>query len=461
LSALVACAAMAAFFLGCEGDYTRPSEFTDVNSLNRPDCRLGVFKGTGPEKIARHLFPNAEIIVFDDAGEAGASLLGGHLEGFIGAEHILNVACRTYPLRLRVLDEALDWQPSRVLVNKRNERLLGEIDAFIESFKRDGTYDDMFLRWCASDKFVPMPTLPEPVGTNGVLRVGMCGLIEPSNYIDEEGKLTGYDVEFALRLGLALGRTVSFRLDPYRNYFGALLNDEIDVVIDNWNDPDLRPGIAASEGYLDSDTKVLIAEAQPGLEERVDALMLEGTRFGLADALIKDLRIRLFVNGFVNTISITLLAVLFGFWFARMVRIVERRLPRWAVCVVDGLVVFIRWTPPIVLLLIFRNALMASAAPWLTAVVAFSVWFAAFMEPVAAHDPLVWLPVLRLRLPVLLQWTCVVGYISVFDLTMAVDLVCGRSIRAIVPLLAVALAYGLLEQALDAGAAWYERRIRR
>lgn len=460
MSVIVALAAMTAAFLGCEGDYKRPSRFENVNALNRPDCRIGVFKGTGPEKIARHVFPNANVIVFDDVAEAGASLLGGHLEGFIGAEHILNVICRAYPLRFRVLDEALEWQPSRVLVSAKNKELLEKVDAFIAEFKRKGTYDDMFLRWCISDAATTLPEIPEAVGSNGVLRVGMCGLIEPSNYIDEEGRLTGYDVEFALRLGLALDRKVAFRLDPYRNYFGALASGDIDVVIDNWNDPDVRPGVAASDGYLDSDTKVLIAEAQPGLDGKLEELMLEGTRFGVTDALIKDVRVRLLVNGFVNTVSITLLAVLLGFWIARLTGKAERHLPRWTLYILDALLAFIRWTPPLVLLLVFHSALMAWASPWVAAVAAFAVWFAAFLESTAACHPLAWLPILRLRLPVLLQWTCVVGYISVFDLTMAIDLVCGRSAKAAIPLVSVALAYGALEWLLDRGAAWFEKRYK-
>jgi len=461
LAAIIALSVMAAVFLGCEGDYGRPKGFLTINSLNRPDCRLGVFEGTGPAAVAHRLFPNAEIVVFDDVSEAGASLLGGRLEGFIGAESVLNVICRRYPYRFRVMDDALERQPTRVLLAQKNEALLNAINAFIVEYKCSGVYDDMFLRWCLADEFVPMPEIPEAENATEVLHVGTSGLIEPMSYIDENGHLTGYDIEFALRLGRALGRRVRFHLDPTRSQYGLLKEGKIDVIIDNFNAPDVKPGLVASDGYLDADTKVLIDEVQPGLEEHLDELMLEGTQFGVADALIGDLRARLFVNGFVNTASITLLATFFGFWLARLIGRLERLSPRIVQRAIEGLVIAIRWTPPLLILLLFYCAILTGARPWTTAVVALAVWFAAYLEPVAGSDPLVWLPVMRLRLPVLLQWTCVVGYINVFDLTMAVDLVCGRTFNAFVPVVAVAAAYGVVGWLLDRGISWYEGRVKR
>jgi len=459
-AAFIVLAALAAVFLGCEGDYHRPKGFLTLESLNRPDCRLGVFKGTGPAAIAHAFFPNADIVTFDDVSAAGAAMLGGRLEGFIGAEHFLHVFCRRYPYRFRIMDDPIEQQPSRVMVAAKNAKLLEAVNAFIVDYKCSGVYDDMFLRWCLADENVPMPAIPES-GTNGVLRVGTSGLIEPASFIGQDGKLTGYDVEFALRLGYALGKTVEFHLDPGRGHLAALQSGRVDVVIDNINIPTPPPGVAASDGYLDADTKVLIAEVQPELEDHLRGMMLEGTQFGIADALIGDLRVRLFVNGFVNTASISLLAALLGFWIARLVAKLDRLSPR-AVQNFIGLVInIIRWTPPLVLLLVTYDGILPGSYPWLTAVVAFAIWFAAFLEPVAANDPLAWLPVLRLRLPGLLQWTCVVGYINVFDLTMAVDLLCGRSSRGLIPLVAVALVYGLWSWLLDWGAGWYEKRMRR
>jgi len=205
---------------------------------------------------------------------------------------------------------------------------------------------------------------------------------------------------------------------------------------------------------------VLLAEAQPGLEARLDTLMLEGTRFGVADVLIKDPRVRLFANGFVNTVAITLLSALFGFALAYGMRRFERRLPKAGVLLLDGFLAGLRWTPPLLLLLLFHGGIMWWAWSWLTVVVAFGVWLSAFLESVACGGQLAWLPVMRLRLPVLLQWTCVVGYISVFDLTMAVDLVCGRSAKAVVPLLSVAAAYGLIAWLIDRAVAWMEGRVK-
>jgi len=458
-AAFVALATGAAVFLGCEGDFKRPSRYQHVNDLNRPDCRLGVFEGTGSEAVARKLFPNAQITVFDDPADPGAAMLGGRLEGFIGAEHVLNVFCRAYPLRFRMLDEALDRHPYHVALAARNTQLLAEVNRFIADYRRNGTYADMFVRWCQAEEYVPMPKIPEAAGSNGVLRVGTSGLVEPSTFLDQNGELTGYDIEFALRLGLALDRKVSFLLKPDGDFRSELAGGKIDVVIDNCNDPECLKGFVYSDGYLDSDKKVLVAEAQPGLEKRLDALMLEGTRFGMADALIKDVRIRLFVNGFVNTFSITLLSALFGFLLARLMRRLERRLPRAGFYALDAFLAFLRWTPPLVLLLLFHGAILPWAPPWATAVVAFGVWFSSYLEPVAAGDAQGWLPVLRLRLPVLLQWTSVVGYVSVFDLTMAADLVCGRSAKALIPFLSVALAYGLIGLLIDRAVAWCERKV--
>lgn len=434
------------------GAYERPSEIGSPSELDREDCRVGVLAGYDSERVSRKVFPHAQIVGFREFDDAFMALLAGKIEGFVYNEHVLNVAIRAYPHRLKVLDEAVAKAPSVVLVSKHRPELLGKLNAFIRNYRKSGFYDDMFARWCQSDVYVPMPDIPEPTSPAGVLKIGTSGTEEPSSFQDDSGALVGFDIEFIRRFCQVMRMKPQIECRPDDEILGELASGELDIVIDDYSANEVEPGMLVSDGYFDSDMKVLVRASG------ASGMMLGSKRLGFSHVFIKDPRVRVFVCGFFTTLGLTVLSAFFGFVFAWLFLLVRRRSPAFVRSAIDGIQEVIRLLPPPVVLLTVSCAVLTTASPWVVSVVAFSFWFSAFLVQ-AGEGVRAWLAVSRVKLVELMQWTSVVGSISLLDLTMAADIVCGRSVAALGPLVSVAAAYCLMNWIVDRGVRFLERKL--
>ena len=432
--------------------YERPGEFNRPADLDREDCRIGVLSGYDSERVSGKVFPRAQLVGFREFDDAFMALLAGKIEAFVYNEHVLNVALRAYPHRLKVLDDPVASSPSVVLVSQKRPELAARLNAFIRNYRKCGVYDDMFARWCQSDEYVPMPDVPEVAKPVGVLRVGTSGTEEPSSFYDDSGRLTGFDIEFIRRFAQVMRLKPEIVCRPDDGILDELAAGELDVVVDDYNANEVEKGMLVSDGYFDSDMKVLVRA------NGASSLMLGSKRLGFSRALIKDPRIRLFVVGFFTTLGLTVLSAVFGFAFAAAVLLVRRRTPAFVRSAIDGIQEVLRLLPPPVVILTVGCAVLSSASPWAVAVAAFSLWFSAFLVE-AGESVRSWLAVSRVKLVELMQWTSVVGSISLCDLTMAADIVCGRTLAAFGPLLSVAAAYCLMNWIVDRGVRYLERKL--
>ena len=433
--------------------HDRPKDIKSPSELDRQDCRVGVLAGYDSERISRQVFPRARIVGFHEFEDAFTALLAGNIEGFVYNEHVLNTGLRAYPKRFKILDKELARVPAVVLVSTNNAALLSRLNKFIRGYRKAGIYDEMFTRWCQSDEFVPMPPVHEPDGSRGVLRIGTSGTEEPSSFVDDSGTLTGFDIEFIRRFADYVGLKPQIFIRPDDEILNDLEKGELDIVIDDYNANEAPEWALKSDGYFDADTKVLVTTGDN------DKLMLGSARLGFSAKVIKDPRVALFVRGFLTTLALTVLSALFGWLFAFVTRQIDKRSPKFVQSFIAGILEVIRLLPPPVVILMFGSAILISADAWYIAVWAFSFWFAAFVEPVADAGAKAWLPVVKIKLVELMQWTSVVGSINVCDLTMAADLVCGRSFAAFGPLVSVAAAYCLMNWIVVRISEFLERKL--
>jgi len=434
------------------GAYERPDNFTKPEELNRQDCRVGVLTGYDSERISRREFPRAQIVGFHEFDDAFMALLAGKIEAFVYNEHVLNVALRAYPHRLKMLDDPLTRSAGVALVSEKRPDLLPKLNTFIANYRKVGYYDDMFVRWCQSDVYVPMPKIPVDNATTNVLRVGTSGTEEPSSFYDDSGELVGFDIEFIRRFAQVNHMRPQIICLPDEVILDKLADGVVDVVVDDYNANEVAQGALATDSYFDSDVRVLVRSGD------ASGMMLGSTRLGFSKRLIKDPRVRLFTVGFFTTLALTVLSAVFGFLCAWVLGLVIRHVPPFVRSFINGLLEVVRLLPPPVVIMTFGCAILTGASMWTVAVVAFSFWFAAFLVP-AGYGVRAWLPVSRVKLVELMQWTSVVGAIGVCDLTMAADIVCGRTLAAFGPLLSVAAAYCLMNWIVDRGVAFIERKL--
>lgn len=433
--------------------YERPVTFARPVDLNRQDCRIGVFAGTDSERIGRRVFPRAQIEGFDDIDDAFTSLLAGNIDGFVSSEHILNVGRRAYPNRFKILDDSLGDAASVVLLSPQRGDLLAEMNKFIANARQLGIYDEMVARWCQSDDYIPMPEIPEVGGDAEVLRIGTSGEEEPSSFFDDDGNLTGFDIEFARRFAQMVGLKPEIVCRPRNLILQELLEGELDLVIDNYTVNEALPGVRASDDYFDSEMKVLVRTGDES------AMMLGSTRLGYSGHTFADPRVSLLLTGLATTLFLVLISLILSLGgtlaLARLECRVTSETRAWIVLVFR----VIRYLPPPVMILIVGAILTSAHFSAVVIVVPIVLAFLASVEPTLFSPRDVILKVLRERAIDLVHWTTMAGMLFICDLFFAIDLICGRTLFALGPLASLAAAYWLINRLIGAGFDEVERRL--
>ena len=445
-------ATLAIAYIVSVGARPATAEVVSLDGLDRIGRRIGVVAGHDTAKVAQSFFVNARLVPFDNPEDAVVALLAGRLDGIVHDEHVLNVRARAYPNRLRMLDERLAQSPAVVLVSKRRPELQAALNRFIGNCKTAGIYDDMLVRWCQGDRFVPMPKIPEVRQAVGVLRVGTSGGEEPSTFRDDTGGLAGFDLEFVRRFAQMMRFDLRVECRPAERLREALAAGALDLVVDDVKAHAAMPGALFSDVYFDTDVKVLVrADGDP-------AHVLSPARLGWSRRLIRDPRLALFAAGALTTLAIVLLASLAGLVLTLVLHLLARRFSGVTFrAVLDVAMEAVRLMPPSGVLLALGCFLTGSLAGCLAAVLALSLRFAAHVAPTLFTDRRTAIRAVTERLVELVQWSSAVGVLGVCDLTGAVDLVCGRTPAAFGAIVSVLAAYVLAGWLVRRAGAWLER----
>lgn len=455
LIALGVTACLTLLHLALSSTYERPVTFERPIDLNRQDCRIGIISvendpvagdvgdvairhASASESVARKAMPRAQIVPFDDVEDAFVALLSGNIEGFVYGEHVLNLGLRAYPNRFKILDQSLGSTPSVVLLSPQRGDLLAEVNKFIANTRQLGVYDDMVARWYQNDRYEGMPSIPEADGSRGILLIGTSGEEEPSSFYDDEGTLTGFDIEFARRFAQMMGLKPVIECRPSRYILHDLHEGRLDMVIDNYTVAEAMPGLRSSDSYFDGEMKVLVRSGDES------TMMLGSTRLGYSHRLISDPRIGIFLTGLLTSVSLVFVVIAAALAAAFGLRALEPRLGTQKRKLVARIARSIRVLPPPIIVLFLCCFGLGGALIWIAVVLTLALWFTATLEPVLLARSQVILTAVNERLIDLVQWTTLVGMFSICDLAFAVDLVCGRNLKAVCPLISVGAAYWLI-----------------
>ena len=217
----------------------------------------------------------------------------------------------------------------------------------------------------------------------------------------------------------------------------------------------------------------------------------------LHSTFIEQDRWRLLVEGFRNTLVITVFALLIGVVIGSAIAIIkffaeEKKGLRWLAWLGNKYVTVIRGIPVVVLLLIFYFVIMKSANGVVTGIVTFGINSGAYMAEVVrsgieavdrgqmeaarslgmnrmqAMRKVIMpqaikniLPAIGNEMIALLKETSVAGYVAVQDLTRAGNLIRNNTYDAFNPLMVVALVYLAVVVLMTRLLGVFERRLRK
>lgn len=259
---LIFCLPMAALLAGCG------KKEAVINSVeDAKEKKIGVMTGSIGEALAYKKFPQAEIKSFDDIMDAVAAIKSGQLDAIITMfPAALQVSKKNQDLR--ILPERLENEDTAVAVRKDNEALLADVDRIISELKQDGTLESMNRRWLKPD-LTPYEEMDIAVPAKGnVLRIGVSATREPFSFVDENGRVTGFDGELARIIGARLNRPVEFLNMKFMALIPALQSGKVDMIISGMNaTPERRKQVSFSQTYF-ANAQVMLARKQAGAADK-------------------------------------------------------------------------------------------------------------------------------------------------------------------------------------------------
>ncbi len=334
-------------------------------------------------------------------------------------------------------------------------------------------------KWTGADESVKVLPEQDWPGTNGTVRVAACDTLEPMSYVGGDGELYGFDLEVILMIAREMDVKVKFTGMEFGAILASVQSGKADIGAGSIIITEERSqAVDFLEYYPAAFMLIVRAVKTPETEMSAGGGFWENIKNSFSKTFIREGRWRLFTEGVINTLLITILSVLFGtalgfgvFMLCRNGNPLANGCTRLCTWLVQGM-------PVVVLLMILYYIVFGSVAvsglP--VAVIGFTLTFGAAVigmlrMGVGAVDPGQYeaasalgysnlhsffriilpqalphiMPSYRGEIVGLIKATAIVGYIAVQDLTKMSDIVRSRTYEAFFPLLAVTIIYFALE----------------
>lgn len=458
--------------------------------LNDSKYTVSVAPGSAGAVLADELFPNANIIYINSLSDACLDIQQGKSDAFFYCKAYMKYALASGVLDdLAIMDETLAETDLAVGISPKRADLLPEINAFIAELKQDGTLDDMYNRWII-EADTGMPDIEKPKNPDRVLKVGTSGIVVPFNYYDENQQLSGYDLELTYRLAAYLNAEVKVEAMSFDALVAGLESGKLDIVISDLNVTEERKEvILMSDTYMADELCLLVQKeriaasdsevygAAETAQSADSGSFLEKMKASFERTFIKESRWKILRDGLLVTLEIAAAAMvigsLLGFGFSFLLRSRHKGLRALA----NAVSTFLNGIPIVVILMVLYYIVFKSSdisAVWV-AIIGFSLDFANVvagllntgvlavdrgeLEAAASMGYSKFQIFNKITFPqaarqmfsqyeaavvALVKGTAIVGYITVEDLTKAVDIIRGRTYEAFFPLIVTAILYFLL-----------------
>jgi L-cystine transport system substrate-binding protein len=119
----------------------------------------------------------------------------------------------------------------------------------------------------------------DDVKSRGTIQIGLEGTYPPFNFVDEKGKLTGFEVDFAEAVAAKLGVKPNFQPGKWDGLLAALDVKRIDAVINQVTiTPEREQKYAFSQPYTVSGIQIIVASGTSNIAKPAD---LAGKRVGV------------------------------------------------------------------------------------------------------------------------------------------------------------------------------------
>ena len=458
---------------------------TDLSQLKGK--KVGVFTGSAYEGLLSRRIPGAVAERFNSVDEAVAGIRAGRVSAFLTDETKGRALIKKAP-GARFLSESSGGRA--FAFPKGQERLRDQVNVVLKRLKQRGEIQRIEAKWFGDEEKVKTLPALRPKG-GAPLRFASDAGSAPFAY-RKDGKIVGSDIETAMIVAEALGRSLEVVDLETAAVIPSLREGENHMAGFGRETGEPPESLLFSDPYL-SGGAVIIADTEGGSREGTDG---KGFWPAFSDSFrrtfLTEERYLLVWQGVKVTLLISILSALFGTLLGFGICTMRRAKSAWACLPAKVFIRTVQGTPIVVLLMILYYIVFSSVDinPVVVAVIGFSINFAAYVSEMmrtgidavdkGQHEAAVALgfnrfqvfskitlpQALRHELPVfkgefvsMLKMTSVVGYIAIQDLTKMSDIIRSRTYEAFFPLIATALIYFAIAYAMTALLSLVELKI--
>ena len=447
--------------------------------------RIGVITGTVQAEQVKERFPEAEISYYTSAADMPIALRTHKIDAFSTAEAQARYI-RTQEKDLMILDEHLGdmVKIGAIFPGTENGRALCEqYNAFLRRIRENGVMDEIMNTWYGEDESRRVvPDLGRLPGPSGTIRMAADSSLPPFCYV-KDGQIVGIETDLAVRFCREYGYALEIVSMDFSGIVPSVATEKVDFASCYIAyTPERAESVLFSDVTFESDSVMMVMKPEEAAGAAVENTSFwDGIASSFEKTFIREDRWKLFIQGVLTTLVITVLSVISGTLLGFDVFMLCRN----GNPVANGITRFIMWliqgTPMVVLLMILYYIIFGNVAisGMMVAVIGFTLTFGAAVfgllkigvgavdigqyEAAYALGYTSWNTFFRIIFPQavphvlsayrgeivsLIKSTAIVGYVAVQDLTKVGDIIRSRTYEAFFPLIAITIIYFALEMLL-------------
>ncbi|MFM1781710.1 MAG: hypothetical protein RLZZ181_485 [Pseudomonadota bacterium] len=452
--------------------------------------KIGVLLGSVHDTYAHKNYPNATVMQYKSPSDLLLGVKTEKVEVGLFVNELLIDRLREDP-SLGFVGDTLEVHPVAYGFNKNNAELRQKFNAFFKQLKDSGTFADMIDRWVNKGS-TSMPKIDTP-NINGELRVGHVSDSGMPFVAVKDNEPIGLNIELTKRFAASQGMSVRFDDMEFGSIIPALITGKIDFIgMTVMITEERKTKIDFADPFYEIGMRAFALKKNIAAYSQIETNAAAGPGFfqGVVNSfnsnIIQEKRYLLLWDGLKTTVTISILATVFGTLLGSVVCFLRMSNNKLLNIPAKVYISILRGTPVLVILMLIFYVVFGSVNinPIFVATIAFGMNFGAYAAEIfrsgiegiekgqmeagiaMGFNKLktfiyVILPqTVRRILPIykgefisLVKMTSIVGYIAVQDLTKASDIIRSRTFDAFFPLIMIAILYFLISwvlmQALD------------
>lgn len=445
---------------------TNANSITNLEQLNGK--RIGCTSDAVYIDKVKEKIKNCTIVEYSTIADLIIALKSGRIDSYI-----IDEPMSYYQIRetggMAVINELITTDRYGFILNPDKTDLRDAVNTEINALKNQGVLEELHKKWIISQE-VPSFDVSQPWDKpNGTLKVGLAVDSVPFAYL-QDNNIVGYDVELLYMIAEKLGYGLEITQYDFSSLIASISLDNEDIAIGCISyTPERAESVLFTDSTYDSGTVAVVIN-----ETDSSAGFWNKLYSSFEKTFIRENRWKLIAEGFLVTIELSILTLIFGslagFVFSFLLRsknILIRKISNAISTVIDTI-------PLLITLMVFYYIIFAktTTSAITIGVIGLSLDFANTVagilntgiegiekgqtEAAEAMGYPRWKAFIKIIFPQaairmfsqytgsvigMVKGTSIIGYITVVDLTKAGDIIRSHTYEAFFPLITTAVIY--------------------